>query len=163
MSAPLSTFYSGWENHNELLVRAVAALGADQLSWRPGPQLWSVRTLASHIVAVRAWWFHGWMGEGGPELEGFIDYDEGDESERRAGPEIATALRSTWKCLAACLDAWTEADLEVEFGRPVPNAQGLKPRRSRQYIVWHVAEHDLHHGGEISITLGMHGLKGLGI
>jgi hypothetical protein len=24
-----------------------------------------------------------------------------------------------------------------------------------------VAEHDLHHGGEISLTLGMHGLAGL--
>jgi uncharacterized damage-inducible protein DinB len=27
--------------------------------------------------------------------------------------------------------------------------------------VWHVAEHDLHHGGEISLTLGVHGLAGL--
>jgi uncharacterized damage-inducible protein DinB len=25
-------------------------------------------------------------------------------------------------------------------------------------VVWHVLEHDLHHGGEISLTLGMHGI-----
>jgi uncharacterized damage-inducible protein DinB len=25
-------------------------------------------------------------------------------------------------------------------------------------VVWHVMEHDLHHGGELSLTLGMHGM-----
>jgi uncharacterized damage-inducible protein DinB len=29
------------------------------------------------------------------------------------------------------------------------------------YIIWHVAEHDAHHAGEISLILGMHGLPGL--
>ena len=29
---------------------------------------------------------------------------------------------------------------------------------SRAWVVWHVMEHDLHHGGELSLTLGMHGL-----
>jgi uncharacterized damage-inducible protein DinB len=25
-------------------------------------------------------------------------------------------------------------------------------------VVWHLIEHDLHHGGELSLTLGMHGV-----
>ena len=25
-------------------------------------------------------------------------------------------------------------------------------------IIWHVLEYDLHHGGELSLSLGMHGL-----
>jgi hypothetical protein len=25
-------------------------------------------------------------------------------------------------------------------------------------VVWHLIEHDLHHGGEVSLILGMHGL-----
>jgi uncharacterized damage-inducible protein DinB len=29
---------------------------------------------------------------------------------------------------------------------------------SRAWVVWHVLEHDLHHGGELSLTLGMHRL-----
>src|SRR5438105_1590813 len=29
---------------------------------------------------------------------------------------------------------------------------------TRAGVVWHVMEHDLHHGGELSLTLGMHGL-----
>ncbi|HEY6285010.1 MAG TPA: hypothetical protein VIX20_05065 [Ktedonobacteraceae bacterium] len=29
---------------------------------------------------------------------------------------------------------------------------------SRQWVIWHVIEHDLHHGGELSFSLGAHNL-----
>ncbi|MCG8348526.1 MAG: hypothetical protein MI924_12210 [Chloroflexales bacterium] len=29
---------------------------------------------------------------------------------------------------------------------------------SRQYLIWSSLKHDIHHGGELSLTLGMHGL-----
>ena len=32
---------------------------------------------------------------------------------------------------------------------------------TRQWVIWHLMEHDLHHGGEISITLTAHGVQGL--
>jgi len=35
--------------------------------------------------------------------------------------------------------------------------QRCDSRVSRQCIFWHVIEHDLHHGGELSFSLGMHG------
>jgi uncharacterized damage-inducible protein DinB len=31
---------------------------------------------------------------------------------------------------------------------------------SRSWVIYHVMEHDLHHGGELSLTLGIHGLPG---
>ena len=34
----------------------------------------------------------------------------------------------------------------------------VRPARSRQWIIWHVLEHDIHHGSEISTILGVHGL-----
>ena len=34
---------------------------------------------------------------------------------------------------------------------------------TRQWVIWHLIEHDLHHGGELSFTLGMHGLTGITI
>ncbi len=39
----------------------------------------------------------------------------------------------------------------------------VRPSRShhRGWVVWHVMEHDVHHGGEISQILGSHGLSGL--
>ena len=61
----------------------------------------------------------------------------------------------------SCLRRWSEADLEAKFQRPVPNASGERPWRDRRFIVWHVAEHDLHHGGEISFSLGMHGIPAI--
>jgi len=34
---------------------------------------------------------------------------------------------------------------------------------ARGWIIWHVIEHDLHHGGELSYSLGAHGLAGLNL
>jgi uncharacterized damage-inducible protein DinB len=34
----------------------------------------------------------------------------------------------------------------------------VRPAVSLQWIIWHVLEHDIHHGSEISTTLGVHGL-----
>ena len=30
---------------------------------------------------------------------------------------------------------------------------------SRSWVIYHVMEHDLHHGGEVSLILGMNGLR----
>jgi uncharacterized damage-inducible protein DinB len=32
---------------------------------------------------------------------------------------------------------------------------------TRQWIIWHVLEHDLYHGGELSFALGAQGLPGI--
>ena len=153
-------FFSGWEKHNSLLVNALSPLGDDQLSLRAAPDLWSVRTLANHIVAARAWWFNAWMGEGGQHLARLRDFDEDAGCDTRAAAPICDALESSWGVVAGCLGKWTHADLGTSFERPRTSPHP-RPSRSRRWIIWHVAEHDLHHGGEISLTLGMHGLKGL--
>jgi uncharacterized damage-inducible protein DinB len=154
-------FSDTWEQHNARLERAVSELDDGQLSLSAADHLWSIRMMASHIVAVRAWWFHDWMGEGGSELARFVDFDEDAEAQTRGAEAIVAGLRSTWSSLASSLRTWTEADLAQEFQRPAPNAAGERPWRTRQWIMWHVAEHDIHHGGEISLTLGIHGLGGL--
>ena len=138
-------------------------MDADQLSLRAAEHLWSIRVLALHIVAVRASWFHRWMREGGPELARFLDIDDRPEAETLGAGEITAALRGTWSSLALSLGAWTESDLDREFQSWRPSSGGERPWRTRRWIVWHVAEHDLHHGGEISLTLGMHGLGGLDV
>jgi uncharacterized damage-inducible protein DinB len=157
----LADFYRGWDNYQGMLVRAIAPLDGAQLGLSAAPQLWSVRMLVSHVVAVRHGWFHRWMGEGGTEWDTYAGWADLEETAWRSAPELVRGLEETWSLLAPCLERWTAADLEAEFRRPTPNAAGERPVRSRQWIVWHVAEHDVHHGGEISITLGMHGLRGL--
>jgi uncharacterized damage-inducible protein DinB len=163
MSAPLSTFYAGWDRFNDELAAIIAGLDRDQLALRAVPAMWSVRQHAGHIVGVRAWWFNAWMDAGGEDLARLIDFDEGEEAERRDAPAIAAELRSSWASVASALDGWTEADLAERFQRPEPNEHGERPWRTRQWIIWHIVEHDIHHAGEISQILGMHGLTGLDV
>ncbi len=53
------------------------------------------------------------------------------------------------------LASWTPADLGQVFPHPFREDW---PARSRQWIIWHVLEHDIHQGGELSSILGAHGL-----
>lgn len=154
-------FYSGWEKHNELLVRAVSPLNEVELSWAPAPDMWPVRRLANHIVAARAWWFGGWMGEETETLTPLIDYDDDPNADEREAGTVCDALNRSWAAIKNSISRWTEDDLEQQFQRPTPNQEGERPWRTRRYVVWHVAEHDVHHGGEISLILGMHGGRGL--
>ena len=79
--------------------------------------------LASHVAAVRAWWFHSCMGEGGPELDALADFDEGEESEQRTAPEIVAALAVTWSLVDSCLHRWSEADAFRRLQRAAMNCR----------------------------------------
>jgi uncharacterized damage-inducible protein DinB len=157
----LAEFYRGWEVYQGRLVGAIAPLDRAQLDLAAALHLWPVRTLACHIVGARAWWFHSWMGEGGAEFGRMLEWDEDEALATRPAAEIVRGLEESWSVIKSGLERWSPADLTKEFARPTPNAAGERPRRSRQWIVWHLVEHDLHHGGEISFSLGMHGVAGL--
>ena len=162
-SESIAAFYRGWDAYQARLVTAIQPLSADQLDSRAAPHLWSLRILAAHVVATRVWWFHAWMGEGPADLEEMQEWDEDARSELRSAPELVTGLERTWEVIDGCLQRWTVDDLSASFIRPRADAQGERPRRTRQWIIWHLLEHDLHHGGEISFTLGIHGLAGVGL
>ena len=144
-----------------MLVKAIAPLDDAQLGLSAAPGLWSVRMMVSHVASVRVWYFHTWMGQGDVEWERYDDWDDLPEMATRQAPELTRALEETWSLVASSLEKWTAADLDAESPRPIPNAKGERRLRSRQWIIWHVAEHDVHHGGELSMTLGMHDLQGL--
>jgi uncharacterized damage-inducible protein DinB len=154
-------FCRGYEVHQRRLVKMIAPLDAAQLDLAAAPHLWSVRTLACHIIGARAWWFNSWMGEGPSEFAQMNAWDEDEALATRPAAEMVRGLELSWSVIKAGLERWSAADLTTEFIRPVPNAQGERPSRSRQWIVWHLVEHDVHHGGEISFSLGMHGVTGL--
>ena len=73
----------------------------------------------------------------------------------RTAPEIVDDLQATWKFMKSCLDRWTPEDMAHVFEG---ERHGEHYSLSRQWVIWHLIEHDLHHGGEISLTLGIHGL-----
>lgn len=158
----LFNFYKGWDVYQRHLVTAIAPLTTEQLTLRSSQHHWSVGMIATHIVATRAGWFHTRMGEGGTEMAAIELWDYWDEMEVpvRSAAELVDGLERTWQMIQDALTRWTAADFEQVFPHP-SNDESLA--RSRQYIIWHVLEHDIHHGGEISSILGAHGLAAVDI
>jgi hypothetical protein len=184
----LLPFYAGWGVYNQRLVAAIAPLTAEQLALRTTPQHWSIGMYVTHIVANRAWWFHARMGEGGDDLTSLelwaLGVCEAGVDPLHSAAELVAGLEKTWQMIEDTLVRLTPADLAQvvplldEAGR-VRHAQRVepalqpfaqmwlaaarqagvvRPARTRQWVIWGVLEHDIHHGSEISTTLGVHGL-----
>lgn len=153
----LATFYNGWKIYQGLLIKAITPLSSDQLSAQAAPHLRSIGQIAAHIVAARAGWFHGFLGEGSANLGALAQWDRKDASARTA-VELVHGLETTWQLIQNALRRWTPDDLAVTFPT---EWRGRKYMLSRQWVVWHVLEHDLHHGGELSLSLGVQGLGGI--
>jgi uncharacterized damage-inducible protein DinB len=151
---PLTTFYKGWAIYQSNLTAAIAPLSPEQLALRAAPQLRPILVIAAHIIAARVWWFHNILGEGAAELAPLVQWDDDGAPERTAA-ELAGGLETSWNLVQQALDHWTPADLTQIVRRQV---RGQERAYERQWVLWHVIEHDLHHGGEISLTLGMYGL-----
>lgn len=154
-STGVSPFYNGWQTYQDLLITAIAPLTAEQLTLRPAPHLRSIYETLTHIIAVRVRWFNGLMGEGGADIAPIGEWDSKGQPVRSAA-ELVDGLKQTLQFVQQCLSRWTPSDLEYVFKG---TWEGEDYALSRQWVIWHVIEHDLHHGGEVSLTLGMHGLK----
>lgn len=148
----LTPFYRGWEEYQRLLIDALAPLTPNQLALAVVPGQRPIWLIAAHIIGTRVGWFQR-MGEG--EAVATFDPWDADGAPPRTAAELTTGLEATWQMIRTCLDRWTPAMLDDEFTYQRPDRQVT---RSRQWIIWHVLEHDLHHGGEISLTLGTNGL-----
>jgi len=155
----LETFYVNWEKYQVGLVEAIKPLTTEQLALRAAPNLRSVGELAQHIVGARAGWFHRMMGEGGEDIARIADWQASDAPSRSAA-EIVLGLETTWQMMKRALDRWTPEDMAYIFRG---QRQGRDYALAREWVIWHLIEHDVHHGGELSFTLGMHGLKALKI
>lgn len=150
----LAATYQGWDIYQQHLTKAVAPLTLEQLALRAAPHLRSIGELTTHIIGARARWFHRLMGEGGPQMADLMAWDRPVMTERTAA-ELASGLEATWQVMQDCLSRWTTADLEATF---TGTYQGESFTLTRQWVLWHLIEHDLHHGGELSFSLGMYGL-----
>ena len=146
----LAAFYKGWDDYQVLLIKAIAPLSPDQLALQVAPQLRSIGEIAAHIISARVWWFHNIMGEGSADIASMVSWDD-DGAPSRTATELVSGLESTWLMIQNALERLTPADLEQRFQRRETTV-------SRQWIIWHIIEHDLHHGGELSYSLGIHEL-----
>jgi uncharacterized damage-inducible protein DinB len=155
----LAPLYKGWDGYQRHLAKALVPLSPEQLALHATQDLRSIGMLATHLVAVRARWLYYVLNEGGEQLIPIGQWDRSDQPARSAA-ELVGGLETTWNVIDDALHRWTLADLE-ETVRDVDEDSGEEEIFTRQWVIWHLLEHDLHHGGELSFSLGMHGLAAI--
>jgi uncharacterized damage-inducible protein DinB len=151
----LTTFYKQWQEYQAHIKEAVAPLTAEQLALRPAPNLRSIGENATHIIGCRVGWFTYVLKENASdEVKAYGSWDEPGAAPR-TGAELAQALDASWQLMADSIARWNPDDMPQTFE---DDWDGKIVHLSRAWVVWHVLEHDLHHGGELSLTLGIHDL-----
>ncbi|HEY7357159.1 MAG TPA: DinB family protein [Ktedonobacterales bacterium] len=155
----LAIMTEGWKTYQSALSKALAPLSAEQLALRAAPHLHSIDELACHIIAVRAGWYHDILREGDDAFDA-LSYWDVPGNPTRSASELVNGLALTWQVMREALARYTPTDLQVVFEE---EREGQTSTYTRGWVVWHVIEHDLHHGGEIGYSLGMHGLEALDI
>lgn len=160
-SLGLLPFYKGWDVYQQHLVKMIAPLAAEQLELQAAPHLRPAFMLASHIITVRAGWLFYVLKEEDPKLLEISRWDEPEEQRVRSAAELVSGLEETWRVIQAGLQRWTPADLDAIFIDTDENDQEVE--LTRQWVIWHLIEHDIHHGGELSFVLGMHNVKAISL
>jgi uncharacterized damage-inducible protein DinB len=158
----IAAFYDGWRLSNERLIDAIGELSPEQLALKPAAGLWPIWATTAHLAGARVYWLCGILKEPGAERTPFVNLSgegcEDDLTHPRGPSELTSALESSWTIVQGCLERWTPEMLEAEFRREVDRNTQI---HTRQSVVMRLITHDGYHCGEISQTLGMHGLREL--
>ncbi len=173
----LSSVYEGWDGHQLALMRAITDLTPEQIAYRPAPHLRSAGEIISHIALGRVDWFHRMGAPGSGELARQIVPSEGEkaDTERVANlhrwmdaidqqqaaittnpAELLRWLEASWQMIEKTLATWTVADLAQTFRHVYA---GKVYAVSRQWVIWRIMSHDVHHGGELALLLGLQGIE----
>jgi uncharacterized damage-inducible protein DinB len=152
----LKTVYEGWDGYQVSLVHAIAPLSSAQLAYRPAPGLRSVGEITSHISLGRLGWFQRMQAPGSDELASQAEHWEPESAIMENAVELVRRLEVTWQMIENTLTGWTVADLTKSYRQPY---QGKIYAVSHQWTIWRIMAHDLHHGGELAVMLGMQGIN----
>ena len=152
----LEVIYENWRGYQEKLRDCIAPLTDAQLTLQPAPYMWPLGQIAQHIISVRAGWFSATLQDEDAEMDAYMYWGQRESPPRSAG-ELVRGLDGTWAFIEARLQSWTPDECAQTF----PDEwDGQVYQVSRSWVIYHVLEHDLHHGGELSLILGMNGLAG---
>ena len=153
----LEVIYENWRGYDEKLRNCIAPLTDEQLTLQPAAHMWPLGEIVQHIISVRAGWFSGTLQDDDEAMDGYMEWGQRD-SPARSATELADGLHATWAFIESRLQRWTADDCAMTF----PDEwDGQVWEVSRSWVIYHVLEHDLHHGSEVSLILGMNGLQTL--
>lgn len=163
----LAAVYDGWNGYQTSIANAVRPLTAEQLVWRPSPQHRSVGELVRHIALGRLTWFVRMGAPGSAELaERIPAWEEDSDGNRHItedalpvaedAAELVRWLETTWGMIEGTLQGWQVADLSTSYRHTWNGDTYAVPR---QWTIWRIMAHDIHHGGELSLMLGLQGIE----
>ena len=163
----LQVIYEGWNGYHQSIVNAVKPLTSEQLTWRPANNFNSVGELVRHISLGRITWFMRMDAPGSAGLVNQIDAWERDKDDNQHiieekiliadhPTELVHWLEITWQMIENTLNTWKISDLGENY-KHVWRGNTYTP--SRQWTIWRVMSHDIHHGGELSLMLGLQGIE----
>lgn len=152
---PLKIVYDGWDTYQTSIVHAVAPLTAENLLFRPADYLRSVGEIASHIGIGRVDWFVRMDAPGSAALARQVAAIEDRAAIDRDAAQIVKWLEASWQMIEQTLASWTVDDLVKTYRHTY---YGKTYAISRQWTIWRILAHDLHHGGELAMMLGMQGI-----
>ena len=155
----LEVVYENWRGYQEKLRNCIAPLTNEQLLLQPAPRMWPLGQIVQHIISVRAGWFSGTLHDDDEVMNEYMLWGRRESLERSA-TEMVRGLNETWSFIEARLQRSTPDDCARTFP---DEFDGQIYEISRSWVIYHVMEHDLHHGGEVSLILGMNGLETLNL
>lgn len=156
----LMAIFSGWDGYQQSLVSAITPLTLEHLRYRPASDRRSVGEIAAHIAFGRLDWFHRMGAPGTAQLveqaaPWWQPWQEINPAIAENASEIAHWLQATWQMIETNLTQWTVADLSWTYPQPYG---GKVYAVSRQWVIWRILSHDIHHGGQLSVLLAEQGI-----
>jgi uncharacterized damage-inducible protein DinB len=152
--------YEMWPQYNRRLREVVAAMTDEQLAITQGPDRFPIWAVVGHTAAARVYWLCEIVGEPGAERTPFfadgstIDWAD-DLDHPRSADELAKGLDTSFSIVEGCLDRWTFEMLADPIQREY---SGTPQVHTRSSILQRLLTHEAYHCGELSQTLGVHGL-----
>ena len=159
MGTTIRAAYDMWPQYNRRLREVIGPMSAEQLAIRPSPDVMPIWATVGHTAAVRVYWLCHVVGEPGADQTPFADPSglgwEDDLGHPRDADELSSALDSSFRIIEGCLDRWTADQLAEPINRDYNGTQQVHTRGS---VLQRLFSHDAYHCGELSQTLGIHGL-----
>ncbi|MEZ4736856.1 MAG: DinB family protein [Caldilineaceae bacterium] len=139
----LTSLHQRWRDQQDELTRVITPLTAEQLALRAASHLHSIGEMVAHLVAARV----RMLGEDDPETAPMAKWDD-DYAVAHDLVVLRHGLTSSWQMIEQTMQRWRAA-----------NGLEAATDERRALLLSYALKHEFHHGGELSLTLGMHGLE----
>ena len=162
----LAAIFEGWNGYQLSLEDAIKPLNAAQLAWRPTPRIRSLGEVIRHLSLGRITWLARMNPPGIEAVLSRVPRWQADGDGERHVDESAVSsdspgllvqwLTLSWQPIEAGLAEWSADDLFLTYRH---RYGGKDYAISRQWTLWRILTHDMHHGGQIAMMLAMQGIE----